>query len=171
MKRLIIFAVVLLAAVGGTSSAVLGGTSESFFDVDPTSAPPGGTVTVTGVCPVDDVNQWEGVFFYLDIPDAMDDEPEFFHLDNFPITPGVQWTFGLTIPAEARPGETTIAKQCARLNDDGSFGGGEGTQRLDFVVLEPAPDTTEPTDPADTVPPPSEPTATTAPATQPRFTG
>ena len=125
MKRLIIFAVVLLAAVGGTSSAVLGGTSESFFDVDPTSAPPGGTVTVTGVCPVDDVNQWEGVFFYLDIPDAMDDEPEFFHLDNFPITPGVQWTFELTIPAEARPGETTIAKQCARLNDDGSFGGGE----------------------------------------------
>jgi hypothetical protein len=167
MKRPIAFVVVLLAAVVALSTPALGGASESFFEVDPASAPPGGTVTADGFCP-DDVNEWAAVFFYLDIPDATE-EPTFLNIGNFPITPGVPWTFELTIPAEATPGETTIAKQCARVDEEGNFAGGEGTQRLDFVVLEPPTDTTDTTD---TTAPSSESTvADIAPATQPRFTG
>jgi hypothetical protein len=167
MTRLIAFVAVLLAAVVGLSAPALGGASESFFEVDPTSAPPGGTVTADGFCP-DDVNEWTAVFFYLDIPDATE-EPTFLDVGNFPITAGVPWTFELTIPAEATPGETTIAKQCARVDEGGNFAGGEGTQRQDFVVLEPTTDTTDTTD---TTTPSSESTlADTAPAARPRFTG
>jgi hypothetical protein len=167
MKRLIAFVAVMIAAVIALSTPALGGLSESFFEVDPTSAPPGGTVTANGLCE-DDINEWEAVFFYLDIPDASE---EFLNVGNFPITPGVPWSFELTIPAEATPGETTIAKQCARVDEEGNFAGGEGTQRQDFVVLEPTPDTTDTTDTTDTPTPPSEAAAATAPATQPRFTG
>jgi hypothetical protein len=142
---------------------------ESFFTVDPAESVPGGTVSVTGVCPVDDVNNWEAVFFYLDIPGAIEgSEDTFFTLEHFTITPGETWTFTVTIPADAEPGPTTIAKQCARLDDEGNFDGGEATQRQDFTVLAvPTTSVTSTTSEVTT----TEPAVAPAAAARPRFTG
>jgi hypothetical protein len=166
MSRFIAVAFVVAALTVAADTPAMGGPIEdSFFTVDPTSAPPGGTVAVDGIC-ADDVNEWEAVFFYLDVP-GDGGEGSFLDLGNFPITPAVAWSFELTIPPEATPGATTIAKQCARVDDAGDFDGGEGTQRLDFVVLEPT--SVEPSTTA-TVPVSDAPPASEA-ETRPRFTG
>jgi hypothetical protein len=136
------------------------------FGVDPDEGLPGASVAVSGVCP-DDVNEFEAVFFYLDQPGG-----GFFDLGDFPITPGDPWTFTVTVPDDAQAGATQIGKQCARVDDDGNFDGGEATERLDFEVLAAPATTTTTTEPATTVAAaPDEAEGATAVAATPTFTG
>jgi hypothetical protein len=135
------------------------------FAVDPDESLPGASVSVSGTCP-DDVNEFEAVFFYLDGTGE-----DVFDLGDFPITPGAPWSFSVTVPAGAPAGATQIGKQCARVDEDGNFDGGEATERLDFEVLA-APTTTTSEPPASTVAPePADTEGATAVAATPAFTG
>ena len=142
-----------VAAVAITASLVapaVGAGPALDWTYSPTEGPPGTVITVEGTC-VDDANMWEAVQLSLLLP--------FAELDRRiePITPGVPWSFTLTVPADAEPFEAEVAKQCANLDAGGNFAGGEATTRQPFTITAaPAPPTTAPpvSDPGDDTPAP-----------------
>jgi hypothetical protein len=165
VKRALISGVVAVGVLLAASAPVGAGLA-STFAVDPDQAPPGAEVTVMGVCEAG--QDFERVFFYLDLPAG-----GFVDLGDFAITPAVPWEFTVTIPADAPLGPTTMGKQCARVDAGGEFNGGEATQRVDFVVVEPPPvETTTTTSTTAVSPSTTTTTASAAPATvTPTFTG
>jgi hypothetical protein len=169
--------IVALAVAASTllllpTSVVEAGLVESYFEVDPDSTTPGGTVTIDGLC-VDDLNNWQAVFFYLDIvvPEPTGEEGTSISLGSFPITPGVLWSFEVTIPDDVEPQATRIGKQCARVNPDGSFSRGEATQRLPFQVVAPEESSTTTTSTTSASSETIAPVAAAAASTRPTFTG
>jgi hypothetical protein len=127
MKRsLLLPAAAVVASLTWAAPALAGPPA---WTMDPGEGPVGTEVTIEGSCAAD-INEWEAVSFYFETEDGA-----LLAVTTHPITAGETWALPLVVP-ETEVGPHRIGKQCHRVEDDGSFGGGEATTRQPFEVTE-----------------------------------